>query len=338
MALELQNVQRAYNGRIVLDIPSLRIEHGGRVALVGPNGSGKTTLLTIAAMLMRPDRGDVLVNGERVRWRFPEEHRPYVAFMAQEPFFFRGSLLKNMSFALEGSVLSRKARAERIRKQLSMLGVHDLAGRSPRTFSSGERKRAAIARALLREAPILLLDEPFSHIDATSAAVLEDVIGNLPRDRTLVFSTHDLSLAWRIADTVIALQNGRVAPCTPENLFRMVAHVTADGSELRSPGGIAIYYPERLEEGLSYWVMVNAREVLVTREPIESSARNNFRGAIRAIERAGANTVLLTADCRPDLPIRALLTERAIRDLSLNVGGEIWVHFKSTAVHAQAGM
>ncbi len=332
-AIELRDIERAYNGRLALDIPSLAVDRGERVALVGPNGCGKTTLLTIAALLMRPDRGDVVVEGERVNWRFPEVHRSSIAFMAQEPYFFRGSLMSNMDFSLVGSDLSRSARTERAGRYLSMLGISQFANRSPGTFSTGERKRAAIARALCRETSILLLDEPFTHIDSGSASVLEEVISNLPDDRTVMFSTHELSYAYRIADTVVTLQGGKLAPWTPENLFQMTAFEVEDGAELRTAGGLAVYFPGDLDGGRRYTVSLNPREVLVSMEPIETSARNSFRGSIRRIETAGPRAVLVTIECPPDFPIRATLTERAVRDFGLSVGDEVWVHFKSTAVH-----
>lgn len=331
-ALELKDIRKSYNGRVVLDVPSLAVKHGDRVALVGPNGCGKTTLLRIAALLLSPDRGEVVIQGKRVNRHFPGAIHSNIAFMAQEPFFFRGSLTGNMDFALSSLRLSPKQRRERIAAYLSRLGIEGLGERSPRTFSTGEKKRAAIARALVRETPMLLLDEPFTHIDNASAAVLEKVIDGLSRDRTVVFSTHDLSHAYRLADSVVSLQNGSISPSTLENMFSVNVASIEDGAELRTPGGLVIYSPENLKDGAGCTISINPREVLVSRDTIESSARNSFQGAITRIESAGPRTVVVTADCPPDLPIRAMLTERTMRELGLSVGDEIWVHFKSAAV------
>jgi molybdopterin-binding protein len=332
-ALEFINVKKTWNDRPVLDLDSLAIQQGSRVALVGSNGSGKTTLLSIAAMLTRPDSGEIFVMGERVNWFKAESFRKHVSFASQEPFFFRGSLLSNMIFALSGSELPRNARLDLISKSMSLLGLNDLGNRSPRTFSGGERRRASIARALLRETSILLLDEPFTHMDNASVSVLVRALSNLPHNPTIVFSTHDLGDAYRIADSVLSLQEGTLSPWTPENLYRMRAGKILDGFNLETPGGLAIYYPGDLEENRVYTVSLHTNEVILSREKIDSSARNSFFGQVKRIEKTGEFTVLITIDCLPDLPIRATLTDRAMRSFGLNVGDNVWAHFKSTAIH-----
>ncbi len=336
-SLEFRNIKHTYNGKVVLDIPDLAIERGQSVALAGPNGCGKTTLLTIAALLLHPDSGDVLIDGEVVDRRNPEIHRSKISFMAQEPFFFRGSLVKNMEFSLKGSNLSREETAARMDKYLSLLEIGNIRTRSPRTFSTGEKKRAAIARALCRETSIILLDEPFTHIDSMTTAILEEVLRSLPDDRTVVFSTHGLSHAYRLADTIVTLQDGMLAPCTPENLFNLTAYTTDDGAELRNGSGPSIYYPGDLEEGRKYLVSLNPSEVLLSMESIEASTRNSYQGQIKRIESTGSHTVLVTVECPPDFPIRAAITERTMREFGLSVGDPVWVHFKSTAIHVLNG-
>jgi len=332
-ALEFKNVKKAYNGRPVLDIDSLSVNSGSRVALVGPNGSGKTTLLSIAALITRPDVGDIFVMDQHVNWLNVESFRKIVSIASQEPFFFRGSLIKNMTFALSGSGLPRTACLDRIDKSLSLLGLNDLRNESPRTFSSGERRRASVARALLRETPILLLDEPFTHMDHASASTLAKALIDLPYNPTIVFSTHDLGDAYRLADSVLSLQEGKLSPWTPENLYKMRARKIGDGFSLETSGGLSIYFPGELEDDRVYTVSLHTHEVILSREKIDSSARNSFSGQVKRIERTGEFTVLITIDCLPDLPIRATLTDRATRSFNLHVGDTVWAHFKSTAIH-----
>jgi molybdopterin-binding protein len=214
-----------------------------------------------------------------------------------------------------------------------MLGIPEFSNRSPRTFSSGESKRAAIARALCRETELIILDEPFTHIDSSSAAILEEVIGNLSNDRTLIFSTHELARAYRLADRIITLQDGRIFPWTPENMFRMIAHKVEDGYELRTGSGASVYYPGELADERSCVVSLNPNEVFMSKEQIISSARNSYSGVITKIESSGNRTVHVSVECRKDFSIRAALTERSVRELGCNVGDTVWVHFKSTAIH-----
>jgi len=323
-ALELENICQSHADHTILDIDSLAVERGETVAVVGPNGSGKTTLMTVAALLNKPDTGLIKINGKAVDWRSREQFRKDIGFMAQEPYFFRGTLQKNMEIASTGNGVD---------KYVARLGLTDLLHRSPRTFSSGERKRAAIARTLVREPSILILDEPFTFIDASSAVVLEETITNLPDDRTVLFSTHDLSYAYRIADRVVTLQGGKISPWTPENVFRMNAYKAGDGYELKTQTGLAVYFPGDLVDGSEYVVSVNPNEVLVSMQEIETSARNSYNGDVRKIEVSGTRTVLLTVDCASDFHLRANLTDRALKELGTGVGDKVWVHFKSTAIH-----
>lgn len=341
--LELINLKQAYDGRVVLDVPHLAVDKGSCVALVGSNGSGKTTLLEIAALLKRPNEGQVFINGKIVNWSRLDPFRPLISFAAQEPYFFRGSLINNIRFGLKYGKLSNNELNDRISKYLELLGIVDISGRSPRTFSGGEMKRAAIARALCRETQILILDEPFTSIDNQSASVLDEVIGNLAGDRTVMFSTHELHRAESLADSVITLEGGKISPWTPDNLFRMTAYTAGDGMELVHNGAAngasseaenhAIYYPGDLVEGRQYLISLNASEVIVSRDEIRTSARNSFQGLVRQIKTLDNRTVHLTVECSKNFQICAILTERALKDLEINVGDKVWVHFKSTAVY-----
>ena len=340
--LGFRNIKHVYDGKVVLEIPDLTIEPGSCVALVGSNGAGKSTLLEIAALLKSPTSGQVFIDGNEIHWKHIGNLRSKISFVAQEPYFFRGSLIRNMKFSLANGHLTKSEMAGRTEKYLDMVGVRHISNRSPRTYSGGELKRAAIARALCRETPVLILDEPFTSIDNPSAAVLEDVIRNLPDDRTVVFSTHELSRADRIADRIISLEGGSISPWAPDNLFRMIANPTGDGTELVSTEfrdgnltmdrNLAIYYPGDLEDGTQHLVSLNANEVIVSREILQSSARNSFQGIVRQIKSLENRSLHLTVECSKNFRICAILTERAMKELKINVGDNVWVHFKSSAV------
>jgi len=244
--LEMRNIKRVYDDAAVLDIDKFSLEKSERVALVGPNGSGKTTLLNIAALLDIPDSGEMSIQNKSVDFKKPDDHRVNVTLVAQEPFFFAGSLQRNMAFGLENNSRGLKPFAIQIDKYLQMLGIADLKKRSPRTFSSGELKRAAIARALVHKTPILLLDEPFANVDTQSNEILQSVIGNLPDNQSVIFTTHELSRAHDIADRIVTLQDGKISPWTPENLYRLKARPIEDGWEFLSDSGLRIYYAGEL--------------------------------------------------------------------------------------------
>ncbi len=332
--LEMRNIKRVYDDATVLDIDKFTLKKSERVALVGPNGSGKTTLLNIAALLDTPDSGKMSIQNKSVDFKKPDEHRANVTLVAQEPFFFAGSLQHNMAFGLTGSNLSM------IDKHLQMLGIEDLKKRSPRTFSSGELKRAAIARAMVHKTQILLLDEPFANVDSQSNEILQSVIGNLPDDQSVIFTTHELSRAYDIADRIVTLQDGKISPWTPENLYRLKARPIEDGWEFLSDSGLRIYYAGELNSAQAksdneriYTVSINSNQVLLSKDEIASSAQNSFKGVIRRIEAIGKNLVGFTIECSDGFSIRASVTSRTMKEFNCTVGDDVWAHFKSAAIH-----
>lgn len=343
--LEMRNIKRVYDDATVLDIDKFTLEQSERVALVGPNGSGKTTLLNIAALLDTPDSGEMSIQNKSVDFKKADEHRANVTLVAQEPFFFAGSLQHNMAFGLKNNSIGIKSggfkpSAILIDKYLQMLGIGNLSRRSPRTFSSGELKRAAIARALVHKTPILLLDEPFANVDAQSNDILQSVIGNLPDGQSVIFTTHELSRAHDIADRIVTLQDGKISPWTPENLYRLKARKIEDGWEFLANSGLRIYYAGELNNAQGetgnervYAVSINSNQVLLSKDEISSSAQNSFKGVIRRIEAIGKNLVGFTIECADHFLIRASVTSRTVKEFNCTVGDDVWVHFKSAAIH-----
>ena len=330
--LEMTNIKQVYNGKPVLDIQSFSLGESECVALVGPNGSGKTTLLNIAALLLPPTDGEVKIRGKTVNLSKPDKARCDVTLVSQEPYFFSGSLYGNMIFGMEKSA-GRKEFKEQIYNAMARLGVDHLASRSPRTFSAGELKRAAIARAIVRKTPILLLDEPFANIDPQSRSVLHDVLKEISTESAIVYTTHDLTIAHRLSDRITTLQDGRISPWTPENLYKMKAHQVEDGTELKLGSGLSIYYPEMLDDGLDYVVTIDPSRVLLSPDEITSSAQNSYKGLIKRIESVSENRFMFKVECAEDFTVNATVTRRTLESFKSSVGDKVWVHFKSVAIH-----
>lgn len=329
----MRNIRKSYDKATVLSIDDFSVERSEKVALVGTNGSGKTTLLNISALLLKPDSGEIEIDGKKADFRFPDECRSKVTLVSQEPFFFAGSLVKNMSFGLKSAELSKSEMQTEISHQLERMKISQLAKRSPRNFSSGEKKRAAVARALIHHTPILLLDEPFANVDSQSIEIIEKVIRENIENQTIVFTTHELSRAHDLSDRIVTLQDGQISPWSPENLFTLRAKLISDGTEFANQSGIAIYYPHELENDKTYTLSVNASEVFISKEGIETSAQNCYQGIIQRIESIGKNLYSFTVDCGLDFTIRATVTGRTVEAFKSTVGDKVWVHFKSSAIH-----
>lgn len=209
---EVSNLIKAYNGRTALDIPRLRIRRGRIYGLVGPNGSGKSTLLEILAGVTEPTRGELMFCGQSL----PEAPRParrlagQVTLVLQHPFMFRGTVRRNVEYGLHARGVRRRLTRHRVERQLKALGLLEIADRDARQLSGGEMQRVALARALVLETPVVLMDEPVSHVDAAHRQLIVAAVRRLRASgRTVVIAAHDPSDLAPLMDQVIRLDSGR---------------------------------------------------------------------------------------------------------------------------------
>ena len=213
-ALQLSNVSHFFGDHQVLDSVNLEIQHGSITALLGPSGGGKTTLLRIVAGFERPTQGTVSINGIVVAdthtWVPPHERG--VSIVPQEGALFPHlSVRDNVAFGLKKR-RSSEARA-RVNEMLELVGLPDSADQRPSELSGGMQQRIALARALATNPALVLLDEPFSALDAGLRETLREQVVNILRTAgaTALWVTHDQDEALSIADEVAVLMGGRIA-------------------------------------------------------------------------------------------------------------------------------
>jgi len=198
-----------------IDHVSLTIKHGETVAFVGPNGSGKTTLLSLVPRLFEPGSGSVLIDGQDIAGVSLGSLRGQIGVVTQETVLFRGTIETNIAYGAPGEVsherIVRAARAARadgfIREKEGGYGA--LVGERGLTLSGGQRQRIAIARALLRDPAILILDEATSMIDAESEAKIGEAIAEFSQGRTCLIVAHRLSTVLG-ADRIVVMDAGKV--------------------------------------------------------------------------------------------------------------------------------
>lgn len=210
-----ENVSFEYDPEIpVIHGVNLRIPKGEVVALVGPSGAGKSTLADMIPRFIDPDSGRILVDGQDVRELRVESLRKFLGMVAQETFLFHDTIAANIAFPESDTDPVRIEAAARA------ANAHDFIGRTPHGYatvigerglrlSGGERQRLAIARALYRNPPILILDEATSSLDSESEALVQSAIHRLMEGRTAVVIAHRLSTV-RDADRIVVLDKGRV--------------------------------------------------------------------------------------------------------------------------------
>jgi sulfonate transport system ATP-binding protein len=201
--LELERLSKTYaDGTHALADVTLEVRESEIVSLVGGSGCGKTTLLRLIAGLDRPSAGAILLDGERLF-----EPHPAVGIVFQEPRLLPWlTVADNVGFGLDG--LSAPERRHRVTHALTRVGLIDHAGRWPRELSGGQQQRVAIARAFVTEPKLLLLDEPFSALDAfTRASLHEHLLALWEESRpTVLLVTHDVQEAVTLADRAVVMQ------------------------------------------------------------------------------------------------------------------------------------
>jgi len=208
--IDVQHLSRRFGDLVALDDVSFQVHPGEIVALLGPNGAGKTTASRIIGGILAPSDGDVLVDGLSVRTD-ADRVRARCGFVTDQPSLYERMPLRVYLgfFARLYDVRDPDARAVALAK---LLGLDDVLDKRLGAFSRGMRQKVAIARALVHDPPVLLLDEPATALDPEMAQTLRAFIVSLrARHRAILLTTHDLDEAQRIADRVVVLFRGRVA-------------------------------------------------------------------------------------------------------------------------------
>ena len=236
--LSASAVQVSYGQRAVLRGADLEIPRARQLALLGANGSGKTTLLRTLAGSLKPNGGEVLVDGVALRFDRAglRAHRQVVQLVAQNPDdqLFAADVFRDVSFGPLNLGLAEHEVRERVAEALAVLSIEDLAERPIHELSYGQRKRVAIAGALAMQPCVMLLDEPTAGLDPQGVDEMVGALESLLRAHTtVVISTHDVEFALGWADSVAVLVDGRVRHGAPNALLSDAGLVAA--ARLRQP-------------------------------------------------------------------------------------------------------
>ena len=219
--LDVVGVGKAFKGARVMSDLDFRVGRGELVSLLGPSGCGKTTLLRIVAGLTPADAGSVLLDGREIT-RVPVHRRNISVVFQSYALFPHLTVAENVAFGLRARGAARGDTARPVREALSLVRMSDFADRSVGALSGGQQQRVAVARALIVDPVLLLLDEPFSALDRKLRETMQVELKALLRDRgmTAIFVTHDQDEAMGVSDRIAVMNAGRIEQfATPAELY-----------------------------------------------------------------------------------------------------------------------
>ena len=331
MLYELLDVKKAYDGRVVLDVPRLAIEENKIYAIVGPNGAGKTTLLRLLAFLEPLTGGDILFRGRSVGGSASELHelRKEVTFVMENPYLFHMSVRNNVLYPLKVRSIAYKSLNPVVERALSRFGISDIAGSGGQGLSAGQKQRVALARAFVSSAGTILLDEPTANVDRENVGKVEESLILLNRERgtSMIFSTHDLAQAYRLADEVVMLIDGRLSGTRPENVFSGIItdRNGTKGMEV-APG---VTFELNSDKTGQAYISIDPESIIISLGEVDSSARNTFSGRLVRVEEEGGRVRVAV---NIGVELIACLTKKSFFSMGLNVGREVWLTFKALSV------
>jgi len=349
-------------GEFLLQNINLDVNSGEYFIILGPTGAGKTVLLEAIAGLYPVLEGEIWIDGREISRLNPEKRGIGIVYQDQA-LFPHLSVEGNIAFGLKMRKCPRDEIQAKINAVAEIVGILDLLKRSPVTLSGGEKQKVALARALVTEPRVLLLDEPLSALDPETKERMQGELRDIHRrvKVTIIHITHDFEEAIALGHRVAVLNDGSIVQVgTPpeflrqpnsefvarfalsRNIFSGKADNVGDGHALIDIGGVTLraVTESRGEVRLS----LRPEDILISKEPLQSTARNCFQGIVSDIADKGS-VVYVTVSLRPDsyatkstilrgpLDFICLITRQAFEELELRKGVRVWITFKASAVH-----
>ncbi|HEX5089955.1 MAG TPA: ATP-binding cassette domain-containing protein [Nocardioides sp.] len=330
---------------------AFEVATGETLAVLGPNGSGKSTVLGVAAGLVAPDTGRVVLEGRVLTDVGPGRpgllvppHDRRTALLGQDPLLFPHlDALENVAFGPRSAGAGRSAARRSAQRWLDEVGVGELAHRRPAQLSGGQAQRVAVARALAAAPALLLLDEPMSALDVAVLPALRQTLRRVLAGRSAVLVTHDPLDALLLADRVVVLSEGRVVEqgvatevlSRPRSPFaarlaglNLVSGTWRDGC-VEAPDGLRVHGQVEggpLAQGEAAIATFRPAAVAVYRDPVEGSPRNELTVTVSELEPL-ADLVRVHAG-----PLHADVTVQAAAELELAAGQVVRFVVKATEV------
>ena len=352
--VRFEGIQKRFDKVLAVDETDLVIEEGSLVTLLGPSGCGKTTLLRMVAGLEAPTKGSIYIRDRRIN-DTPVHKRNLGMIFQNYALFPHKTIFDNVAFGLKYRDVSKSEIREKVLRALEMVRLPGVENRMPAQLSGGQQQRIALARAIVIEPDVLLMDEPLSALDENLREDMRREIDNLQRmlGVTTIFVTHDQREALSMSDKIVVMKNGVVQQQgTPEDVYnRPVNHFVADflghsnfsqGTvEGRRNGYVAVRlqtgnvlladHPGEWSEGVPVEVVVRAQrfEAFLKSESTPTEGMNTFEGTIRDRSYMGGEVnYFIEVDGHKELHVISMMRTRSYR-----VGDEVRVQVSPNHCH-----
>lgn len=325
----------------------LKAEKGDYLALIGPTGSGKSLLLETIIGFYRPEKGRIILEEKDIT-DLPPNMRQISIVYQDHMLFPHMDIFENIAYALRKKVRDKKQIEAEVRQIAGVLGIGELLYRKPATLSGGEKQRAALARSLVVRPKLLLLDEPFSALDARTREKLREMLKKAISEysTTVLHVTHDFEDVWTLANRVVVIRRGEVMQAgDPESVFKrpspdfvaeflgtnvLKGKVKALEGKLTviEAEGLEIYSSDPAEPEEEIAVSIRPEEIILARETVESSARNILRGNVTGVFKKEHLVVVEVK--MGNAEIKAVITPTSCEMLGLKSGRETYAVFKAS--------
>lgn len=220
-AIEVKNLYYEYKNKVIaLEDINIEIETGKRTIILGANGSGKSTLLQHFNGLNKVQRGEILLYGMDIKKNKEARKLVGIVFDSPDDQIFSSSVYDDVAFGPRNQGLTEGEVSRKVNETLEILNLSEFKDRAPYHLSLGQKKRVAIAGVLAMEPDIIILDEPFSGLDAFTIESFMELLDILhKKGKTIVIATHDLNLVWEWGDSFIIMNNGKIIKKGDSDIF-----------------------------------------------------------------------------------------------------------------------
>lgn len=348
--VKLEKIYKNYENLQVLKDINMKIKKGTSTALVGPTGSGKTVLLRIIDLLEKPSSGTVYFEGidANSSRNIRLETRRKMGMVFQKPLAFKANVYDNVAYGLKIRGETKNLE-KKVTETLETVELNGYENRNALKLSGGETQRLALARAMITDPKLLLLDEPTSNLDPISTKKIETLIKTINREyeTTVIMTTHDIFQGRKLADEMIIMNNGRIFQSgTPDEIFktpksRFVADFIGienvmEGTSEGANGDLVSIKTDSItvfavtEKRGEVNFSIRPDEIIVSKEKIKTSAQNVIKGKIQEIVDTGSLVKLVI---NAGELFTVFITQKSLSNLQITIGTSVWMYFKASAVH-----